>query len=219
MSDKPRSARPPKYIRSINASAQQIAKAIFRQPDKKSPTSKYNMRIVSAIISLMFLFPAPAYSEKLWGAILWDLGPTYENKGTKARPVLHRVKCLHFAGMAWDFPTLKKAIVAARKQCRNEWLKSELSHLIKDRNCGYPKQKDPIAGGTALGVYFSSGQCASYATGRMWSGLDDREHRCPVSGHGVGTTKAEADRKALKDCSLNHSRRNTCKVTMSACIK
>ena len=174
-----------------------------------------------ATIILILVFPVQAYSENLWGAITVGLTPNLEKKGN----AWYHVPCHYFAGMGWNYPTKRKAFIGAREACRKRWMNTgSVAHLINETNCGDLKHDDPLASG-GIGVYFRSGQCAAYASGKWW--LYQGHHgmvqsRCPTIGLAVSTSKADAERIALAKCNdfKEHPRdRSTCRITLSQCMK
>lgn len=161
-----------------------------------------------ALLVVFGLLPMDAASQERWGALFWDL-PDEHSYGSLDHIPRSDKRCLHVAGIAWNYPTRLEAIKAAREDCRAEWRKSGIRVPLRKDSCGDLKFDNPITAGTVLGVIFGPGQCAAYATG---------PHKvpfaiCPVSGTGIGLSKSGAERNALGEC----NKYGKCQIKLSAC--
>lgn len=166
-----------------------------------------------ALLVVFGLLPMDAASQERWGALFWTLADERYSSLFTHIP-WSNLRCHHVASIAWNYPTKREAMVAARKGCREEWRKTGVRHRIRNDDCGDMKSDNPITGGTVLGVIFGPGQCAAYATGQRH--LKVGVAKCPISGEGIGMSKPEAERRALADCRKNF-RSTTCKIKLSAC--
>ena len=140
------------------------------------------------------LLPMEAASQDRWGALFWTLADEWYS-GLRSHIPMSDLQCHHVASIAWNYPTKREAMVAARKGCREEWRKTGVRHRIRNDDCGDMKYDNPITAGTVIGVIFGPGQCAAYATGQRHPRAGVA--RCPISGEGVGFSKPEAERRAL----------------------
>ena len=167
------------------------------------------MRIAILVVALLLtvgLLPIEAASRERWGALFWAyVDEHYFNPHIPRSDKRYHV----VASIAWNYPTKREAIVAARKGCIKEARKTGLKVPLKSIQCGDLKYDDPVAAGTVGGVIFGAGQCAAYATGphKLPDAL------CPVFDTGVSLSESEAKSNALDKCNYH----GKCQIKLSAC--
>lgn len=175
------------------------------------PSGRRKMRAATSVVAFLLVFgliPMGAASQERWGALLFEL-PNEHNYGFLDHIPRSDKRCLHVAGIAWNYPTRREAIKAAREDCRAEWRKSGIRVPLRTDSCGDLKFDNPITTGTVVGVIFGTGQCAAYATGpNKVSFLI-----CPVSGTGINLSKSEAELEALGECNQH----GKCQIKLSVC--